>query len=186
MANKRRFATPTALRKEIDRYFRSISRTAPVTELKPTGELDKYGHPVLEAVECRNDDGEPIRKQEFLVAPRMTALRLFLEVDAETWSRYASGEVGTTDRQREAYAAACAWAKAVCEDWLKGEKLTRIKGLAGVMHELEVNYGDGRENKLIVESRSPMTFDERAAILSRLGLVPEEGGPDETGDEGEA
>ena len=184
MANKRRFATPTALRKEIDRYFRSISRTVTVTELIPTGELDKYGHPVLEPVECRNDADEPIRKVEFLVAPRMTALRLFLNVDAETWSRYASGEVGTTDRQREAYAAACAHAKAVCEDWLKGEKLTRTKGLAGVMHELEVNYGEG-ESKLSSASRSSMTLDEKTAFLEKLGLVVSSGEIKENDDDEE-
>ena len=176
MARKRKFSSPAALKRKINDYFRSIRRTVTVTELVSTGEIDKYGHAVLEAVPVINDDGDEIKRVEYVIAPRMTALRLALKVDAETWSRYASGEIGDDEDEKAEFAAVCAGAKAICEDWLRGEQLTRTKGLAGVMHELERNYGDGVDRKVIIESAALMTMDDKTGLLVRLGIVPDENG----------
>jgi hypothetical protein len=184
VAQKRKFSSPAALKRKIDEYFRSIRRTVTVTEMLPTGEYDKYGHALLAPSPCLNDKKEEIKRVEYLIAPRMTALRLALKVDAETWSRYASGEIGDDDEEKAEFAAVCAGAKAICEDWLRGEQLTRTKGLAGVMRELEVNYGDGREQKVIVESRAPMTLEDKVSILARLGIVSGEGDPETGGEDG--
>ena len=175
----RKFRTPAALGRAIDKYFRSIRRTVEVTELCPTGEYDKYGHAVLEGRVVKDDEGNAIKRVEYVIAPRMTALRLALGVDATTWGRYAAGEIGDDDEQKAKYAAVCRLAKDVCEDWLRGEELTRTKGLAGVMRELEVNYGDGKDQRLIVETKAPPTMDEKIELLRSLGLLAEDGAKEE-------
>ena len=171
MANERRFETPRALQQKINKYFRMIRREVPMTEPVPTGKLDKYGHPVFESKPVLNELGKQVVYLEYVVPPRMTALRLALKVDAETWSRYASGEVGDDDAQKAEFVRVCADAKAICEDWLKEQKLTRTKGLAGVMHELEVNYGDGVKDSAIARAyAAPMPLEEVEGFLRELGV----------------
>ena len=142
MAHARRYSTPNALRTEINKYFKSIRRVVEVTEWVPTGKLDDYGHPVLREKKVKNEYGDVIKRVDYKVPPQLTALRLALKVDRTTWGRYASGEVGKTDAEKEAYKRVCEDAKSECERWLRHEKLTRTKGLTGIIHELENHYGD--------------------------------------------
>ena len=179
MAKERKFETPTALRKAIDGYFRSISRTETVKESVPTGKLDKYGHPVMKQVEVISDAGTPVSFRRFLIPPRLGRLYMELGISETTFRRYADGEVGKSEKQKAEFSRVCAWARAECEDWLRNEKLTRVKGLAGVMHELERNYDDGVTKKVSFEGAAPMTMDERTALLESLGILPGEGEDDE-------
>lgn len=170
MARERRFTSPAKLRREIDAYFLSISRTVAVTERVPTGALDKYGHPLFSEEPVKNDAGEVIVRREYVIAPRMTALRLHLAISAATWGRYASGEMGRDDAERAEFIRVCEQARDRIEDWLRGEKLTRTKGLAGVLHELEVNFGDKCERRITVESSAPMSLGEVEAVLREIGV----------------
>lgn len=170
MARERRFTSPAKLRRQIEAYFLSISRTVPVTERVPTGELDKYGHPLFSEEPVKNDAGEVILRREYVIAPRMTALRLYLGISAATWGRYASGEMGRDEVESAEFIRVCEQARDQIEDWLRGEKLTRTKGLAGVLHELEVNYGDKCERRITVESSSPMSLGEVETVLREIGV----------------
>lgn len=190
MARERRFASPAKLRREIEAYFRSISRTACVTERVATGEFDSYGHAIIEERPVKNDAGEVITRLEYMIAPRMSALRLYLGISAATWGRYACGDMGRTDEEREEFIRVCESARDRIEDWLRGEKLTRTKGLAGVMHELELNYGDTVEHKITVEGSGrlsggqEMSLTEVEALLRELG-IPGLGNVSASGEGGE-
>lgn len=170
--NKRKYATPKKLEAAIEGYFRSISRIRTATEMVPTGELDEYGHPIMKAQKICNEDGEEIRYREFVLPPRMTALQRHLKISAQTWSRYASGACAANEEEAERWREVCADAKAVCEDYLKGELISRHKGVTGIMFELKANYGytDRQEIEIKRPQDEPVTLDEREAILRRLGI----------------
>lgn len=176
--NKRKYRTPKALEKAVEAYFRSISRTRTATEPYDTGRTDKYGHPIMGCRAVYNDEGEEITYREFIVAPRMTALCRHLGICAQTWARYASGEGAADEAEARRWREVCENAKAVCEDYLKGELITRHKGVTGIMFELKANYGytDRQEIEIKHPSESPMTLDEREAVLRRLGISVGAGG----------
>ena len=167
------YKTPTALDSAIRRYFRSISRTVTATELIPTGRLDKYGHEILDPIVVKNDDGEEIRYVEFVVPPRITALCRALKISKSTWERYSTGSGAKDEAEASRWREVCEDARSICEDWLKGEVLTRRKGVTGVIFELKANYGYSEKQEIEVKrapSSDDMTMDEREAILRRLGI----------------
>jgi hypothetical protein len=103
-----------------------------------------------------------------------------LGISETTFRRYADGKIGKDEDERDEFMRVCAYARDECEDWLRLQKLTRTKGLAGVMHELERNYGDGVTRKVSIEGpAASMTLDERTALLEDLGILPGEGAGDE-------
>lgn len=172
MAGKK-YKTPAALGSAIRKYFTKISRTVVAKESVPTGRYDKYGHEIMNLVPVLNDAGEEIRYREFIVPPRITALCRELKISKSTWERYASGEAASDAAEADAWREVCEDARAVCEDWLKSEVLTRRKGVTGIMFELKANYGYSERAEIELK-RSPsfteVTMDEREAVLRRLGL----------------
>lgn len=174
---RKKYATPKSLETAIEKYIKTISRIRTVTEMVPTGDLDEYGHPIMTARAVINDEGEEIRYREFVIPPRMTALQRYLGITAQTWSRYASGEGAANEEEAERWREVCAYAKAVCEDYLKGELISRHKGVTGIMFELKANYGysDKQEIEIKRPQDKPITMDEREAILRGLGVPIGEG-----------
>ena len=85
--------TPRTLRKAVDRYFASISRTVPVKEPKETGKLDRYGHPVFEYVNVHNSLGEEVFTTEYLIKPSAAGLARFLGIHRSTWDNYHDPDV---------------------------------------------------------------------------------------------
>lgn len=84
--------TAVGLRKAVARYFAGISRTAPVTEPVPTGELDRKGRPLFEERIVHNDAGETIQRTEFLVPPTVGGLCQALGISRQTWATYADAK----------------------------------------------------------------------------------------------
>ena len=80
--------TPRTLKKAVDRYFASITREVPVTEPVPTGELDRYGHPVFKYVQVKNSLGEEVFTTEYLIKPSRAGLARFLGIHRSTWDNY--------------------------------------------------------------------------------------------------
>ncbi|MBQ3529544.1 MAG: hypothetical protein IJA47_03520 [Oscillospiraceae bacterium] len=80
--------TPRTLRKAVDRYFASISRVVEVKEPIPTGQLDKYGHPIVEYVPVENSLGEKVFTTEYLIKPSRAGLARFLGIHRSTWDNY--------------------------------------------------------------------------------------------------
>lgn len=105
MAGRKIKYTRVGLRKAVERYFDSISRTVTLTEKAPTGEKDEYGHKVYEDRPVLNKAGEEVRVTEYLVPPTEAGLCLALGIHRSTWSNYCDKEqhpefFDTTSRAR--------------------------------------------------------------------------------------
>lgn len=77
----------------------------------------------------------------FLEPPRITAMCRSMGISRTTWAKYVSGEGAADEREAEEWRSVGEYAREVCEDWLRGELLTRTKGVTGVLSELRANYG---------------------------------------------
>lgn len=167
MARPKKF-TAAKLRKEVERYFDSISRTITVKEKKDSGERDKDGHVVWEFVDIINDLGEPLKRREFIIPPTVGGLCEFLGIHRSTWNDYCNPELhpefsDTTTRARGSMRA-----------YLETELLTR-KDVKGVIFDLQNNYGYtdrkeieiGSETKKLMAMQS-MTTEAKEEILKQL------------------
>lgn len=132
--------TPRTLKKAVERYFASISRTVPVTEPIPTGKLDRYGHPVFEYVQVKNCLGEDVYKTEYLIKPSCAGLARFLGIHRSTWDNYHDKDVYpefqdvVEDAEDRIFA------------WTHEQLLTRSgKDVKGIVVELEHSWGYKQE-----------------------------------------
>lgn len=178
MPRAKRYGSAAALRRAAEKYFRSISRTETVTELVPTGSLDRYGHEICEPRPVVDDDGCEMKTVRFYEPPRITAMCRSMGISRQTWSKYVSGAYALTEAEAEEWRAVGEYARERCEDWLRGELLTRTKGVAGVLSELRANYGhrDASPADLPVGGvQTPPTIDEMVRTLRELGVDVDEG-----------
>lgn len=128
----RKYKTGMALRREIDRYFGSITRTVTATERIPTGERDSKGHEIYRIQDIVNDLGEPIRYKEYVIPPSIGGLCLFLGISKQTWSEYCGIEEFIEPTTR---------ARARVEAYLEEQLTTREKNVQGIVFNLQHNYG---------------------------------------------
>lgn len=167
MARPKKF-TAVKLRKEVCRYFDSISRTVTVTEKKDSGERDSHGHVIWKTVEVYNNLGEPLQKKEFIIPPTVGGLCEFLGIHRSTWNDYCNPELhpefsDTTTRARGSMRA-----------YLETELLTR-KDVKGVIFDLQNNYGytekkeieigDAAKRMLALQS---MTVEEKEDLIMEV------------------
>ena len=142
--------TSRTLKKAVDRYFASITRTVPVTEPKPTGKLDRYGHPVFEYVQVENSLGEKVFTTEYLIKPSRAGLARFLGIHRSTWDNYHDPEVYPEFQE-------------IVEDaddrifaWTHEQLLSRSgRDVKGIVVELEHSWGYKQE------SRADISFGTR-------------------------
>lgn len=135
--------TPRTLKKAVDRYFASISRVVQVKEPIPTGQLDKYGHPIVEYVPVENSLGEKVYTTEYLIKPSRAGLARFLGIHRSTWDNYRD--------QPEVYPEF----QEIVEDaedrifaWTHEQLLTRSgKDVKGIVVELEHSWGYKQERQ---------------------------------------
>ena len=135
--------TPRTLKKAVDRYFASISRVVQVKEPIPTGQLDKYGHPIVEYVPVENSLGEKVYTTEYLIKPSRAGLARFLGIHRSTWDNYRD--------QPEVYPEF----QEIVEDaedrifaWTHEQLLTRSgKDVKGIVVELEPSWGYKQERQ---------------------------------------
>lgn len=162
--------TAAALRKGVDAYFRSISRTRAATEMAPTGEVDRYGHPVLEPKKILNDNGEEIKVLEYVVPPTTASLCRYLGISHQTWAEYSDHEKhpefrDSTTRARERM-----------REYNEQELLTRPgKDVKGIIFNLQNNFGYSEKREVEIGARAAQTVtavhmdnDEKWAILQSL------------------
>lgn len=136
VAREKKYKTDTALRRAVEGYFDSISRTRTVMEAYNTGEKDAWGHFVQELREVRNDAGAAVTEREFVIPPTVGGLCAFLGISRETWARYCDGEENPQFRET------ARWAREQLLAWREKELLTRPgKDVKGVLFDLQVNYG---------------------------------------------
>lgn len=117
----KKYKSKKALADAIDGYFRSISRTIEVKDV--TGET------------VYNDDGESIRRVQFVVPPSISGLCIHLGIDRSTWQNYCDGDLHPEFRE------VTALTRGRIEAWLEEQLLTREKGVQGIIFNLQNNYG---------------------------------------------
>lgn len=178
MAGREKKYTAKRLREEVDRYFKSVSRTAPVTEQVPTGELDERGHKIYEAQPVMNDLGEMMTHKEYVIPPTVSGLCEFLGIHRSTWANYCDPEkhpefFDTTTRARGCMRA-----------YLEEQLLTR-KDVRGIIFDLQNNHGYSEKREVELGSRASraigsagLPIEERAELLA---LLKEEANDDHEG-----
>ena len=135
MGRPRKF-TPATLRREVNRYFASITRKKKVTERVPTGELDKFGHPVMVDAPVRNQLGEEVEVTEYIVPPEVSGLAEFLHIHPSTWALFAD------HKKHPEFTEVTDYVYERMKSWNEREMLTRPgKDIAGIKFNLENNYG---------------------------------------------
>ena len=144
---KPRAYTPETLMAAVVKYFASISRIVPVVDMVPSGEVDKYGHPVLVPETVFNALGEPMKRTEFLTPPTVLGLCLFLNIHRDTWNSYCS---------QPEYSDTTTYVRGRMQCWREEQLLTR-KDVAGLKFDLENNYGYRDKQQLEVRG---MTLEE--------------------------
>ena len=139
MARPREYS-PITLERAVNRYFRSITRRVPMTELVPTDRTDDKGHPILEPRPVYNDLGKQMILTEYLVPPSVTDLCDALHIHRSTWANYCDTE------QHPELAEITEAARARMQAWNEREMLTRPgKDVKGIIFNLQQNYGYGGE-----------------------------------------
>lgn len=66
--------TPRTLKRDVERYFASITRKVRITEPVPTGRYDDKGHMIFEQVPVKNSLEEEVWVTEYIVPPEIAAL----------------------------------------------------------------------------------------------------------------
>lgn len=180
MARPKKY-TKTTLKKAVERYFASISRTVTATERVDSGKKDKDGHIVWEDRPILNDLGEPITYTDYVLPPTISGLCEFLGISRQTWNAYCDNEqfLDTTTRvqgRRRAYLE---------------RELLRRKGseVRGVMFDLQNNCGYTEQVTVETGERASramtvaaMSMDEKEQLLREVGRVFGGGGDDAEGD----
>lgn len=169
MARPRKY-TAKALREGVDGYFRSICRTRAATELKPTGEVDRYGHPILKPEVILNDDGEEIMVREYIVPPTTAGLCRHLGISHQTWAEYSDKE------KHPEFADSTTRARERLREYNELELLTRPgKDVRGIIFNLQNNFGYSEKREVDLAptaaqavSTASMALDERTAMLAEL------------------
>lgn len=174
------YRTASSLERGVESYFRSISRTETVTEMLPTGRLDKYGHEILKAVPVCNDDGEEMRQRVFHIPPTRGGLCSHLGISNSTWLRYCSGE------ENPKFAEICEWAEDQLLNWRTSQLLIRSgKHIRGLEVEMNLNYGktvkqsvEIRDSRTATADANDLPLEERKALLDELVKQYREGETD--------
>lgn len=169
MGAKRKYGA-RSLRKALEGYFASISRTITLTERVPTGETDEWGHEVKKTVDICNDAGEPIRRRIFEVPPSIGAMCDYLGIHRSTWDNYCDTSLNPD------LVEATEWVNEQLLAYLEMELLTRSgSNLKGIIQYLQNHYGyaERREVEMGPGARKAMTVatipaSERAALLREL------------------
>ena len=136
MGAPKKYKTPQALSRAVEKYFKSITREVAVVEKKATDQKDKMGHTIFVDVPVKNRLGQEVVVTEYIVPPTVLDLAAFLGVHRSTWDNYCDHEkhpefFDTTER-----------AMGRIHAYLARESLTRQgKDLKGVLFNLENNFG---------------------------------------------
>ncbi len=132
---RRKEYTPETLKRAVNRYFASITRTVTVKESVPTGRYDAKGHAIFEMVPVLNSLGKETRVTEYIEPPTIGGLAEFLGIHRSTWDNYCDNE------KNPEFFDTTTCVRGRIHAYLERESLTRAgKDLKGVLFNLENNY----------------------------------------------
>ena len=157
---RKRELTAQQFRAGVERYFRSICYTEPLTRRVPVETVDEngiictqkddMGHTVYRLVQVKDMDGNPMVRLCYAKAPGIASLCLFLGIHKATFARY--GELsegnGVSKQEAEHYRATVEWARERIEAYL--EPKLEEKNSRGVMFNLEHNHGWTQRSEVTV------------------------------------
>lgn len=129
--------TKQALEAAVRDYFAKITREVVIQERVPTGEKDAWGHDVYEWRDVENSLGEKAKRTEYLVPPTLGGLCIYLGIANSTWSRW---------REQKKYKEIIEFVEDRMIAWRKEQVLIR-KDVKGLIWDLEVNHGCGKQEK---------------------------------------
>lgn len=167
MARPRKYTRKT-LEEAVDRYFASITRIVPMTELVETGERDDKGHKIMERKPIINSLGEPAEVEEYIVPPTVGGLCQYLRIHRSTWAEYCDGELhpefsDTTTRARGRLRA-----------YLEEQLLVR-KDVKGIIFDLQNNHGYAEKRQVELGERAgkavsaaTLPMGEKKALLEQI------------------
>jgi len=153
MGRKRKYTGKT-LRREVERYFKSISMShAAMTE---------SGAVIF------NDLGDTVQVISYVIPPTVSGLCRYLGIDRHTWVNYQD------EKQYPELQPAVQMARDRMEEYLEIELLTREKNVRGVIFNLQNNYGWRQkvETELGRETRKAMAA-ESMSIEEKLRYIAE-------------
>lgn len=159
--------TKKTLAEAVDRYFASITRIVPVTELVETGERDDKGHKIFERRPITNSLGEEAMVEEYIVPPTVGALCQFLEIHRSTWAEYCDHEIhpefsDTTTR-----------ARGRLRTYLEQQLLVR-KDVKGIIFDLQNNHGYSEKRQVELGERASKAVSVGSMPMSEKKLLLEE------------
>ena len=137
---RKKIYTEKTLRKAVKKYFASITREVEITERVPTGKKDKSGHEIYRVQQVYNNLGEVAKMTEYLVPPTIGGLCRHLGIHNSTWSRW------TDKKKHPEFQEIIEEAEDIIMTWKKEQVLVR-KNVKGLIWDLEVNHGCGKQSK---------------------------------------
>lgn len=180
MGRKRQYTAKT-LKKAADKWFRSITRVVPVSEMVDTGERDEKGHVIFRNMAVVNQDGEPVRQLEYIIPPTVGSMCRELGISRSTWANYCDAakypEFETVTAEiRERFL-----------EWNERELLTRPgKDVKGILFNLQNNY-DYTEKREVELGEKAQKAVATATMAEKLALLKElTGGDDDEDADGSA
>ena len=156
MARPKKY-TERTLAKAVKRYFASITRIVPVTELVETGERDDKGHKVYERAAVVNSLGEEATVEEYIVPPTVGSLCQYLQIHRSTWAEYCDHE------QHPEFSDTTTCARGRMRAYLEQQLLTR-KDVKGIIFDLQNNHGYSEKRQL--------ELGEKASKAVSAGSIP--------------
>lgn len=141
MARTKKSFTKGELEAAVREYFASITREVVIQERVPTGEKDSWGHDVYEWRDVKNNLGEKAKRTEYLVPPTLGGLCIYLGIANSTWSRWKEHP-----KKSETFKDIFEFVEDRMIAWRKEQVLIR-KDVKGLIWDLEVNHGCGKQEK---------------------------------------
>ena len=157
MANKPtgrppKYRSAIDMQRDIDKYFRSITRTRPATEKVITGYMDEARKkPIYAEKPLLDDNGEQIYTVEYIEHPSILKMCIKLDMTRETLSRY---------EEKQPFCDVVKKAKSRVESYLETQ-LMRKEQVTGVIFALKNNFKwqDKNEIELSGSKDKPLTID---------------------------
>lgn len=132
MARQKKY-TPKTLSKAVNRYFGSITRIVPATELIETGERDDKGHKVYKRVKIKNSLGEEAKIEEYIIPPTVGDLCRHLGIHRSTWAEYCD------PKKYPEFSDTTTYARGRIRAYLEQQLLIR-KDVKGIIFDLQNNH----------------------------------------------
>lgn len=136
----RKITSGKQLQKMANKYLDSISYIEKATRLVPSGDFDRYGHPIMMAVELENATGVVPEIRKWIRLPSIEEFCVeWLHIAPSTWSRWS---------QTEELGPTCEFIKSqISIPWRQALEGQHVQG---VIFNLERNFDMSAKQEIVV------------------------------------